>query len=267
MATLTESIDSREHVTGNKPSVTMHYILEGTADDLAARNLLLANTPLMYDGLTRDECSLEPVFVDTTTGRGSWKCTVRYISPDFADPQVGASSFSFDTSGGTQHITQSLSTIGRYPETAPNFEGAIGVTHESVEGVDITVPVYSFSETHYFADISMAYRSTLFNLTGKVNSDSFKGMAPGDCLFLGASGTQRGTDKWEISFRFAGSPTRNNIVIGNITLPHKKGWEYLWVRYADSTDEQSHSLVKKPIAVYVEKVYESANFALLGIDT
>jgi len=37
-------------------------------------------------------------------------------------------------------------------KTAPDFKGAIGVTHDNVEGVDIAVPVYSFSETHYLAD-------------------------------------------------------------------------------------------------------------------
>jgi hypothetical protein len=45
--------------------------------------------------------------------------------------------------GGTQHITQSLATIQKYAAagTAPDFGGAIGVTHDSVEGVDITVPM------------------------------------------------------------------------------------------------------------------------------
>lgn len=267
MITLTESIDSREQVVGGKPSITMHYILEGTADDRVARDQLLASTALYYDDLKRDECTLEPIFVDTTTGRGSWKCTVQYVSEEFADPQVGESSFSFDTSGGTQHITQSIETLGRYPQTAPDCQGAIGVTPEGVDGVDITVPVYTFSETHYFASLSMAYRATLFHLTGKVNNDSFKGMAPGDCLFLGASGTKRGKDKWEINFRFAGSPTRENFTIGSIPVSSKKGWDYLWVRYADATDDENHTLVKKPVAVYLEKVYEPANFALLGIDT
>ncbi len=34
-------------------------------------------------------------------------------------------------------------------KTAPNFGGAIGVTQDNVEGVDIYVPVYNFSETHH----------------------------------------------------------------------------------------------------------------------
>lgn len=64
MATLTEKIDSRETVTGERPSVTMHYILDGTSDDITAKTLLLNSTPTSYDGLVRDECTLEPIFVD-----------------------------------------------------------------------------------------------------------------------------------------------------------------------------------------------------------
>ena len=269
MATLTEKIDSREWTEADKSSVTFHYILDGTADDLTAKSLLLSSTPTSYDGLVRDECTLEPIFVDTVTGVGKWDCRVRYVKPE-----VGESSFAFDTGGGTQHTTQSITTVSRYAAsgTAPDFGGAIGVTHDNVEGVDITVPIYNFSETHYLsaAKVTTAYKGTLFQLTGKVNSGSFRGLAAGECLFLGASGSRRGTgpdDDWEITFRFAGSPNRTGISVGPITGISKKGWEYLWVRYADAEDTGSNTLVKQPVAAYVEKVYEEGNFAALGIGT
>ncbi len=265
MVTLSERIESREWVTGPRPSVTMHYVLDGTTSDLTAKSLLLSSTAQVYDGLLREECTLEPVFVDTQSGRGTWACTVKYVSPEFALPPGDEPSLAFDTGGGTQHVTQSISTANRYPVNAPDFKGAIGVTHESVEGVDIAVPVYNFSETHYFASISSAYRSTLFHLTGKVNNGAFKGMAAGECLFLGAAGSKRGTEKWEITFRFAGSPNRTGLQIGSITGIAKKGWEYLWVRYADEADNTTHTLVKKPVGVYIERVYEEGNFSSLGI--
>jgi hypothetical protein len=271
MATLTEKIDSREWTEADKSSATFHYILDGTSDDLTARSLLLGSTPTWYNGLRRDECTLEPIFVDTVSGTGKWECRVRYVSPEYTPPEVGESSFAFDTGGGTQHITQSLGTVGSYAAsgTAPNFGGAVGVTHDNVEGVDITVPVYNFSETHYLADatVTLSYRGTLFNLTGKVNNGSFKGLAAGECLFLGASGSKRGEDDWEITYRFAASPNRSGISVGPITVASKKGWEYLWVRYADEEDAGSNTLVKKPIAAYVERVYEEGNFAALGIGT
>jgi hypothetical protein len=269
MATLTEKIDSREWTEGDKSSVTFHYILDGTDDDLAARDLLLSSTPTLYDGLVRDECTLEPIFVDTVAGVGKWECSVRYVSPEYTEPQVGDSSFAFDTGGGTQHITQSLATVGVYSASGlpPIFEGAIGVTHDNVEGVDITVPIYNFSETHYLADafVTPSYKSALFYLTGKVNNCLFKGLVAGECLFLGASGTKRGVEGWEINYRFAASPNRTNFQVGTVSVASKKGWEYLWVRYADKVDAGSKTLVKVPTAAYVEQVYEYADFSALGI--
>jgi hypothetical protein len=40
MPTLTEKIDSREWTTGEYKSVTFHYILKGTSDDLTVKTLV-----------------------------------------------------------------------------------------------------------------------------------------------------------------------------------------------------------------------------------
>ena len=109
------------------------------------------------------------------------------------------------------------------------------------------------------------YKTTLFVLTGRVNAGVFKGFAAGEVLFLGASGSQRGQDDWEITFRFAASPNVSGLAVGPITGITKRGWEYLWVRYADAEDQ--HVLVKQPIAAYVEKVYPDGDFSGLGIGT
>ena len=37
--------------------------------------------------------------------------------------------------------------------------------------------------------------------------------------------------------------------------------------YADAEDAAARALVKKPVAVYIEKVYEEGDFAGLGIGT
>ena len=265
--TVREKFQSRQTSMGESPQIDLAYTIDGTDDDLAAKAALLAGSPTVYDGLVRKSAQVEPV------GPGLWDGVVRYTLFDYKPPAVGESTFSFDTGGGTQHVTQSLQTVGKYPVgAAPDFGGAVGVTHDNVEGVDITIPVYQFSETHYFdpSYVTPSYQGTLFNLTGKVNNGYFRNCAPGECLFLGASGSRRGTSNdadWEITFRFAGSPNATGLVVGSITGISKKGWEYMWVRYADSEDADAKVLVKKPVAVYIEKVYELANFGLLGIGT
>jgi hypothetical protein len=262
-----EKFESRQVTTGNNPTVELRYAVRGTNDDVQARAALADQAPTLYDPwgggllfLPRDTISIQPV------GNDLWEGVVRYGTV----PQTDGNVFAFDTGGGTQHITQSLQTIGTHAppgKTAPDFKGAIGVTADSVEGVDIAVPVYHFTETHYLPDVSVtqAYKATLFNLTGKVNNAAFRGFAAGECLFLGAAGAKRGSGDWEITFRFAVSPNMTNLTVGDITGISKKGWEYLWVRYADAEDTAAKALVKRPIAAYVEKVYGYGDFGLLGI--
>jgi len=262
-----EKFESRQVTTGRDPSVELRYIIRGTNSDVEARAALIASSPAAYDlwgtgqvFLPRDSVTIQPV------GDLLWEGIVRYSQI----PQTEQSVFSFDTGGGTQHIMQSLTTVARYArpgETAPDCKGAIGATADSVEGVDITVPVYHFTETHYLPDeaVTSEYKAILFRLTGKVNNAPFKEFAAGECLFLGASGSKRGSGDWEITYRFAASPNATDLTIGDITGINKKGWEYLWVRYSDSEDPIAKVLVKTPIAVYIEQVYPYGDFSLLGI--
>jgi len=270
MATLTENIESREWSFGPKKTVTMHYTLVGTADDVAMRTELETVLASTYDGLKRDEIRMEPVVVDTVADTGTYTVEVRYVEfPPLTWPSTGESSFSFDTGGGTQHITQSRSTISKTAAsgTAPDFMGAINVSKDSVNGVDITVPVYNFSETHYVDDndVDQSYKIALFNLTGKMNNAAFRGFASGEVLFLGASGSMRGSGDWEITFKFAASPNMTSIPVGSITVPSKLGWDYLWVRYKDEVDATAKAAVQVPAAAYVERVYDFGDFSALGI--
>jgi hypothetical protein len=39
----------------------------------------------------------------------------------------------------------------------------------------------------------------------------------------------------------------------------------MWVQYADEVDNDKKQIVKKPVAVYIEKVYDSTGFSGLGV--
>ena len=56
--------------------------------------------------------------------------------------------------------------------------------------------------------VTGGYKATLFYLTGKVNGGPFKGFAPGEVLFLGASGSQRGSEDFGLFGRSSKSATR-----------------------------------------------------------
>ena len=246
--------------------------------EIGALDTLSSASPSSFQGLVRKSRRVEPVRVHaipdaTLTLPQLWYGSALYQQINYSIPATGESLFSFETSGGSQHITQSLETIAKYPAGADDTFGAIGDTGDHVEGVDVTVPVYNFSETHYIAfdTVNQAYRLTLFGLTGKVNTDAFRGFAAGEVLFLGAHGSQRGSEDWEVTFHFAASPNKTSLSIGSgdheITGIAKNGWEYMWVRYKPAAGTaRSHSV---PEAVYIERVYDEAKFTGeggLGID-
>lgn len=257
-AIIIEKFNSREATVGiDSPSVDLQFMVLGTELDTEVRALVEATLPATYGNLVFQNYHI------AHQGGGVWEVSARYGK--FEPKQTGQSSFSFDTGGGTQKITQSLETIASYGDDPPDFGGAIGVTDSGVEGVDITVPIFNFTETHYLADedVTPAYRATLFALTGTVNQEAFRWFAPGEVLFLGASGSKRGVEDWEVTFRFAASPNATGLKIGDIENIEKKGWEHLWVRYGEAED--ADTLIQVPVAVYVERVYRWGNFSLLGI--
>ncbi len=273
--TVTENL-ARVLSTGQNPTAELYYTVHGTSDEVEARTQLALNSPATYDpygtGLVfipRETITVEALS-DTI-----WNGIVRY---GFTAPETDESTESFDTTGGQQHVTQSLETAAVYKRDedaneAPDYGGAIGVTPDgNVEGVDIVVPVYHHVETHYFdeAQITNAYKRIIYSLTGKVNNAPFKGFEAGECLFLGASGSRR-RDKWEVTFNFAASPnaegTTENpaFVLDGIKIVRKDGWNYLWAPYVDVEDAAAKALGKKPLAFYIERVYHQGDFSALGI--
>jgi len=279
--TVEERDTSRTITSGANPAVELRFVVRGVGtdpakeDDEEALEALQAAAPADFLNLPRRDVRLEPVRIDEGA-EGVWDGEATYApaQQENEPPQQGESVFSFDTGGGTQHITHSQATVATFAPlgaTAPDFQGAIGVTADSVEGVDIVVPVFQFTETHVLPDASVtdAYKNTLMIMTGRVNRDAFRGFAAGSVLFLGAAGTKRGSPggdgDWEITFRFAASANLSAITVGPITGISKKGWEYLWVRYREQEDTAAHVLVQTPVAVYVEQVYVEADLNLLGI--
>jgi len=260
MAVVEELFEAHDEVMAGAPSADIFYLVTGAGDEAEVRTAATTGTPTSYNSMPRRSTKIEERVNETT-----WKIRVHY-EPYTSDPPEDL--FTFDTTGGTQHITQSIATRGAYAPpgmTPPNFQSAIGFDGERIQGVDIGVPVFSFSETHTFtsSEIDESYKIAVYNLTNCVNNAAFRGLAAGECLFLGASGSQRYGGEWNITYRFAGSPNRANLSVGNITGISKYGWDYLWVLYADALD--SGIVVKRPAAVYVEQVYYAGDFSVLGI--
>jgi hypothetical protein len=271
---------------------TKSFKVFGTDDDLALHNEIrsyIANWGFywQYPGGGDEKLAIDSYSV-SYLGDKAWQVTLNYQKAGADNderPDPFKRSRSFDTTGGTQHITQGLVTADfaqgeqRYwngTPAAPNQYGAIAVDDDRVAGVDIVVPALQWTETYDVPHsyVTAAYIKSVAGLTGTTNSAAFRTFAKGEVLFIGCTGQQewdsdRGDGPWSLSYRFIASPNAGSgatapaITVGDITGIEKKGHEYMWVRYENSVD--SSAVVKKPKAVYVNRVYPEGNFAGLGI--
>lgn len=265
--TVTEKNGSPSAAAGDQPYAERRYTVQGTDDFDLAHQALEAAAPTAWDlynlglfYLYRTAVELVQVANQLYDGTVTYGPVGDATTPD---------ELAFDTTGGQQHVTQALATSGRYAkagETAPNFQGAINVTPQAVEGVDITTPALKFTIVQRVAGpVSLAQIATLVGLTGAVNSLPWNGFAAGEVLFLGATGQARTRGDVEITYQFAAYPNVADMTIGDITGITKKGWDYLWVRYKDDTDDVAKALVKVPQSVHVEQVYPYADLNTLGV--
>ena len=119
-AVVGEKFESRKVTTGESPTVELIYFISGTQDDQETEQSGLVSVPCPCKACESSRWA---------EGFGTaLPLTVAGNPKKPATPAAGK-------------------RIGRSP--APDFGGAIGVTHDNVEGVNVTVPVYSFAETHY----------------------------------------------------------------------------------------------------------------------
>jgi hypothetical protein len=252
-----------------------YRLLAASTDSLAdIEAALLGYAPSAYRGLYR---ASPPKLAHK--GGEVWEGRVRYAANAFAANQVPT--FTFSTAGGTKHIQwskkrKSVSAIDGTGNQPPNHGGLIGVYgkagQKQVAGTDVVSPQYKFSETHYFSvlDVDNFYKGILFSLTGRVCNAPFKGLNPGECLFLGATGTLRDQFWWEINYDFAGSPNSTNVVLNEggldqITVAEVGGWDYLWVETEEAEDGTAFSIKMNLLGAYVDRVYDDGDFSFMGI--
>ena len=273
-------------------SYVKSYKVFGTTDDVALHAEINAAVTAslrgwQYPGQPTVQLLAESYSV-SYLGDDAWQVQISYAK-DGADDDDQAEPFkrsrSFDTSGGTQHITQAkggkvtvrgtttttTSTESKFPPaTAPSMDSAIGVDGDSVAGVDVVSPQLTWTETYDVPSsyVDNDYIKTVAALTGTVNKAAFRSFEAGEVLFLGASGShewdaEKGDGPWSLSYKFVASPNVTDETIGSITGINKRGHDYLWVRYEDSVTD--NTLLKKPLYVYVNKVYRDGDFSGLGI--
>ncbi len=255
--------------TEDPRTITEQYVFKGSAVWVYVRAYVISATPRIKYGLFRQDIQIE------SKGHDLWYITIPYGPVPLPEPSVVDFSWEFDTTGGVariKHAKQHIADYGRALETPPNHQGAIEVNQDgNVEGCDIVVPAFKWRENWNlpWGDFGWAYSSLVEELTGKVNSAPFRGRDAGTVRFDGGVGarSRQDPDSLRISFHFIASRNATALTVGDgdITGIAKEGWQYLWVESHKEEDTAAGRTVTRPIAAHVERVYDSASFAVLGI--
>lgn len=251
--------------SADQPTLTVPYLLRDVLDEATAKVTLMAALPAVRNGLVLQN------FRCSSLGGMVWDVTAKYGKKK--PIEVGEFDFSFDTTGGSTKITQSPSTES-YGEAPPDFQGAIAVRQDQIEGVDKKFKGFAFQvkRKYKFTELPSDFILGLYRKTTGVNEDTFvinyKGQVlifqGGEVQFLGATGQSTGDDEIEVLYKFEASPNASNLTIGDITEIIKLGFDYLWVLYEDETS--NNFLVRRPKAVYVERIYDFITFAELILE-
>lgn len=205
----------------------------------------------------------------------SLEIRVDYISensPDSKeDPEAGAWSFSFDTSGGTHKITQSKGNVWRGSRTmdieTPDLKGGLNWDGKKLQGIEIFVGKLEFSikASYNPAFVDVPFFAGLASNTAKINGADWLGFNAGELLYLGSAGDGETLLRFgtaskpvQVTHKFAYSANQVNITIGDILVPSKKGWQHLSVYYQKI--EQEGNLFPVPEHAWVDDIYEETDF-------
>lgn len=259
-----ERKDSRDSSI-NPGRCTLKFIAGRTGDDAYVRAYSLAATPLLYYSLFRQTVDIKSL------GGGMWNVDVNY-GPLEPPTSVGEYSYQFDTTGNVAKRTNFLGTPTSYAregETAPDHKGAINVSDNGVEGVDVVVPGFKWTETHTFhaTVANWSYSQILKALTGRVNAATFRGFAAKQVLFHGATGgaSNREPGQVVLTYSFEQQDDVKDLDVGDVKGVNKTGFQYAWTEYQREDDATASKTVHRPLAVHVGDVYYTADFDLLLI--
>lgn len=169
---------------------------------------------------------------------------------------------SFTIGGGTEQIQEAFSQT-KYGDNSADLGNSINVGDDgSVSGIDIVIPLMTFTSVHYLPDtvVDETYILNLRDAVGKTNSDTFRGYTAGELLLLSASGSKRGEEDWQITFDFSAGKNRTGLTVAGITGVTKNAHDYLWVQYEQEQEDTAKRMKPAAVGVYVAVVYEAAAF-------
>jgi hypothetical protein len=263
--------------------MTVNGVVLNTDDETDAKNTADEGSQDVYhDPLTNRDLIKKSIEAEDI-GPQTWGVTIEYALANRDDPNPQSSSdspiFSFDTTGGTTHITNAITgpdgkpAQKAYPVPGSGFTeppdtvGLIGVTRDNTEGVDVVVPTLKYSESHVFDSsiVTPSWIAALGALTGSTNLNPWRIWASNQGLFLGCAGQSQPDGLVKIDFHFEIGINTKTLTVAGVSNITKNAHDYLWTWNVPDTDTVSQVVIHKPKAVYVAQVYQPMDWTGLGI--
>jgi hypothetical protein len=167
-----------------------------------------------------------------------------------------------------------------------DIQGLIGVTKDGIEGIEVPIPLITFTITKTFSwtTVTDAFLNDIYEVEkSPVNTSKWFLFKAGEVRFDGASTTREwnsdaGKFDWKISFKFTARPTEDLSDLDMYVINQgstekvtgtKKGWEHLDLRVKEGMQDGDE--VKLPVIVgaWLDQVMYEGDFGKLrlgGID-
>ena len=255
----------------NNAGISKDYVVTGvtSADSavIATRDFLISvlGSPPSIGPLVLDQISCTEDELNIFRCTASWKTFARR-----ARPATGESQFSFELGLEPTRVRHAVGGIQVYKKSGvkdwkPELLNDQG-DGQIPEGVDIYEPTYEESKTVWGPTEALTdqYRNTIKRLVGCTNNAPFMGWATGEVLLKGVSGTRRGADDSELTFRWGVRHNQTDLEVEGVTGIGKQGWQYLWPR-TQMVRQTNGPAASQVTHVCVATVFRSGNFADLNI--
>ena len=229
--------------------------------------------PRKYLGMT-----LQRLTVVERINAQNWKVNAeyKYIGGPSVNSEDGEReekvSIEFGVSTATR--TVSLGRVESYGDI-PTYGGLIDVQESGdgtmePRGISVYIPTGTMTITHWFkkSQWTTRLRNKIAYRRCRYNSDTFRGFAHGELLFVGETVSYQDDDKYvEVQFKFLISENSDDIEVGKFSGIHKRGWQGMWCKYAKNvkTVGGKKYQVLEPQGVAIEKIYRACSFEELGL--
>lgn len=205
-----------------------------------------------------------------------WKVTLTY-SVDASESNPSYVQFGVDIGGDTAHIQKALETrseVSRIEFSPPFTDPAIlppetynliGLTKDTIEGVDVIARGLKFNITAYYSSAvwSPSVLLTWAVLQSGYNDATFYGFAAGEVQLLSISAQGEVYKKVPVTFNFKAAPNINGVA--DLPFTPLFGLGHDFVDYLYGAEISENFPVRAPLYRYVRRVYDPVNFDLLGL--